>query len=151
MNQQEREEFLTDKNEWVAIFRALGIPETVDHLYNPPGAQRYLVLCRGGNTRSVSISFLLKYKYMRDALAASVEKNSLATLQLLASWADVVLAVEPDHAAYYREKIMLPGIGCKNLRLIGLDGIARLRSHPFEIPFLLEADKLLQEAMNGRP
>jgi hypothetical protein len=147
MNTAEQQEFLTDKNEWVAIFRALGIPETVDYNLNPPAAQRVLCICRGGNCRSVAVSFLLKYKYMRDALSASFEKNSHSTLYQLAAWANQILVFEEAH---FQEALELLGSYDRKIKFLDLTGAARLRSYPFEIEFLKQVDEKLKELGCGQ-
>jgi hypothetical protein len=135
-------EFISDANEWCAIFDALEIPKTADYNFNPTGAERWLVICRGGNTRSVAVAMLLKYKYNKDALTASIEKNSLSTLYMLAGWADRVLVMEDRHYEFMR--VIEP-----RTELLDLTRVARLRSHPYDIPFLLEIDKKLKELINA--
>jgi len=55
---------------------------------------KILCLCEGGNVRSVACSYLLKYMHGQDALAASIAKNSAATLVMLCEWADKIIVVE---------------------------------------------------------
>lgn len=134
---QETAEFLTDKNQWVEIFDALEIPKTIAYSHNPAGAEKWLVVCRGGNTRSVAIALLLKYKYGKDALAASIEKNSRETLFMLSSWADKILVTEADHYEYMRQ--LTPRV-----HMLCLDRCERLRAHPYEIEFLKQVDAKLK-------
>jgi hypothetical protein len=142
VNETERAEFLTSKNEWVAIFRAMGVEETVDYSHNPPNAQRVLCICRGGNTRSVATAFLLKYKYKRDAVCASFEKNSEDLLFLLANWASVIMVFEEAH---YHDAVLQLNPYAEKIVLVDLTGAARLRSYPFEINFLKQVDSKLKE------
>jgi hypothetical protein len=143
VNAAEREEFLTTKNEWVNIFRALGIEETVDYNPNPANCERVLCVCRGGNCRSVAVAFLLKYKYKKNALAFSLEKNDDVLLRMLTkSWAEKVIVTEPDHwEEYYTRAPWGP-----HPILVDLLGVSRWRGKPFEVDFLLQVDKLLQAA-----
>ena len=140
MNEQERAEFLTDKNEWVTIFRALGIPETIDYNLNSDNAKRVLCICRGGNCRSVALAFLLKYKYMCDAVSASLEKNNSPLLLTLANWADSIIVTESTHLIEARMRLANYH---RKIFLLDLTGAARLRAHPFDIDFLKLADDYL--------
>jgi len=79
---------------WYLIFEALGLEQYDELRLLPENSPRVLVICRGGNSRSVGLAFLLKYKYSVDALSASLEKNSTETLRLLCEWADKVVLVE---------------------------------------------------------
>ena len=62
--------------------------------------QRILIVCQGGNVRSVHVAYVLKYYYKLDALSASWERNSIATLRMLMRWADVIMIVEQEHLQY---------------------------------------------------
>lgn len=139
----ETQEFLTSKNAWVEIFTALGIEQTLHLNHNPACAEHWLVICRGGNTRSVAVAMLLKYKYKKDALTASLEKNAPNTLRMLMAWADRILVMELDHYKYVREHYS------NKVELLDLTRTARLRAHPFEIPFLKEIDAKLQYFVKG--
>lgn len=55
--------------------------------------KKILCLCSAGAVRSVTLAFVLKYKYKHDALAASMDKNSESTLKMLYEWADLIIAV----------------------------------------------------------
>jgi hypothetical protein len=139
VNKKEAADFLSSKNAWLEIFDALEIPKTVDYLHNLPTAERWLCACRGGNTRSAAVAFLLKYKYMKDALTVSLEKNSPSTLNMLLTWAQRVVVTEPGHMKELGTLV--------HADLIDLTTTARLRAHPYEIPFLLEIDKKLKEIL----
>lgn len=54
---------------------------------------KILCLCSAGAVRSVTLAFVLKFKYKHDALAASLDKNSDETLHMLYQWADKIVAV----------------------------------------------------------
>src|SRR5712691_3544931 len=59
--------------------------------------KKVLVLCQGGQVRSVTVAGILRYGYddnKFDALAASLEKNSHETLNMLCMWADMIVVVE---------------------------------------------------------
>jgi hypothetical protein len=55
---------------------------------------KFLTICQGGNVRSVGMGFMLKYSFGQDAIAASWDRNSEATLRMLGSWADRILLME---------------------------------------------------------
>ena len=55
---------------------------------------KILTICEGGNVRSVSAAYVLKYNFGHDAIAASWKKNSVETLQLLCEWADKIILME---------------------------------------------------------
>lgn len=139
-------EFLTHKNEWLEIFLELGIHTSREFYPNPADAERVLVLCRGGNTRSVAVAMLLKYKYLKNALTASLEKNDRDTLSMLVDWSDRVIVTEPEHRALILE--LIPGIS-KWLTLINLGAHRRLVTHPYDITLLKEIDLKLKEIFNG--
>jgi len=152
MNAHDDPDFLTHKNEWLRIFQELNIPQSTDFNPNPPGAERILVICRGGNTRSVAVAMLLKYKYMKNALTASLEKNDKFTLEMLLRWSNRVIVTEIHH-----EKIivgMFPHrwlYSNNNLHLIDLGEHRRLITHPYDLTLLKEIDLKLQELFNGKP
>jgi len=55
---------------------------------------KVLVMCQGGNSRSVAMGYLLKYKYNFDAIACSLEKNSEETLQMLFEWSEKIILMQ---------------------------------------------------------
>jgi hypothetical protein len=147
MNTEERDnKFLTDENNWVAVFDAFGIEKSAAFTLNPSGP-RVLTLCRGGNTRSAAIAFLLKYKYKLDALAASLEKNSALTLELLGVWADYILVTELPH--YHDLCLAVPSIRGK-LHLLDLGLQASFRVNPYEIEWLKQVDATLRPWVEER-
>jgi hypothetical protein len=62
--------------------------------------KKFLCICQGGTVRSSALAWLLKYNGGQDALAASAEKNSAATLRLLWKWADYVVFMSPEILQY---------------------------------------------------
>ena len=76
-----------------------------------------LVLCQGGNCRSVAVGYLLKYvsKKKYDPIAASLEKNSKETLQMLSEWADRIIIVQKEFVRHipveFRKKLVIIDIG----------------------------------------
>ena len=137
-------EALTSRNEWNAIFDALGIPKTVNYNRNPRTAPRYLVVCRGGNCRSVAVGFLLKYKYFADALSISLEKNGQSAWETLLDWADVVLTLQQEHFEEVTE--YRPSFAHK-VKLLDLHATERFRVNPYDLEFLREVDDLLQRIL----
>lgn len=63
--------------------------------------QKILCVCQGGNSRSVHLAYLLKYKYGADALNCGWQGNAPATLKMLCEWAEFIILVEE----WMREKI----------------------------------------------
>src|SRR5262245_47933796 len=80
-----------------------------------PTSMKILCCCAGGNTRSVTLATLLKYHFgNHDALACSVEKNSVDTLKMLFDWSELVIAVDTevlDYIKQYTTKAILINIG----------------------------------------
>lgn len=142
-------DFLTHKNEWLRIFQELEIPCTVDYNPNPPGAERILVLCRGGNTRSVAVAMLLKYKYMKNVLVASIEKNGQETISMLLRWTTHgrVIVTEPEHADILME--WFPQIPSFTAFIVDLGKHRRLVCNPFDLDLLKEIDRKLPEVFKN--
>jgi hypothetical protein len=72
---------------------------------------KILCCCEGGNTRSVTLATLLKYRFRDpsrsagyDVLTCSLGKNDSETLDMLFEWADRILVVEPDMVKEIPEK-----------------------------------------------
>ena len=74
-----------------------------------------LTMCQGGNSRSVSCAYVLKYFYGVDALACGWEKNSEDTLETLFTWADAIIIMQKEFSKYvpqqYREKLFALDVG----------------------------------------
>lgn len=72
-------------------------------------------MCQGGNSRSVALGFLMKYRYGEDALACSWEKNSPETLKMLFKWADRIIVMQEIFRKYvpeeYHEKLFTVDVG----------------------------------------
>lgn len=62
---------------------------------------KVMTMCRGGNVRSATLAYVLKYKYHVDAVACGHEGNSKETRKMLCEWADYILVAE----LYMREFI----------------------------------------------
>lgn len=77
--------------------------------------QRVLCVCQGGNCRSVHLAYLLKYRYGVDALAIGFERNERETLDLLCTWADVIIVVQDEYkeviASRFIEKTYVMDVG----------------------------------------
>lgn len=56
--------------------------------------QKILCVCQGGNSRSVHLAYVLKYRYGVDALACGWEGNEPATVEMLCEWAERIIVVE---------------------------------------------------------
>jgi predicted protein tyrosine phosphatase len=76
---------------------------------------KVLCMCQGGNSRSVALAFLMKYRYGEDALACSWEKNSPETLKMLFEWADRIFVMQDIFRQYvpieYHEKLYVVDVG----------------------------------------
>ncbi len=76
---------------------------------------KVLCMCQGGNSRSVALGFLMKYRYGEDALACSWEKNSPETLKMLFEWADRIFVMQEIFRQYvpveYHEKLYVTDVG----------------------------------------
>ena len=64
-----------------------------------PG-KKFLCICQGGNSRSVALSFVIKYGTKHEALAASWEKNSPETFKMLFEWADNIFVLQEKFRRY---------------------------------------------------
>ena len=60
-------------------------------MHKPP---RILAVCQGGNVRSVTLRFLLNYRYGFDALACGLEPNTEETRRMLYEWAAIIIVCE---------------------------------------------------------
>ena len=73
---------------------------------------KVLVCCEGGNVRSVTVGFLLKYKYGIDTIAVGLGGNSKETINMLCEWADNIMVVEKEmkqrvHEKYHNKLLVL--------------------------------------------
>lgn len=55
---------------------------------------KILCVCVGGNCRSVTLAYMLKYHYGHDALAVGIEGNTPDTVRMLGDWAEKIITVE---------------------------------------------------------
>jgi predicted protein tyrosine phosphatase len=65
--------------------------------------KKFLTVCEGGNVRSVSMAYTLKYDHRQDAIAFSHGTNGDDALKLLADWADYIVIMEPKFAERFME------------------------------------------------
>lgn len=56
--------------------------------------EKILVVCEGGNSRSVTMAYLLKQKYNKDALACGYRWNTPETMEMLYEWAEKIFAMD---------------------------------------------------------
>jgi len=76
--------------------------------------KKFLTVCEGGNVRSVSMAFTLKYDHNQDAVAFSFSKNGDELLVLLAPWADYIICMEGKFASRFdpwKEKVRVVDVG----------------------------------------
>jgi hypothetical protein len=76
---------------------------------------KLLTMCQGGNSRSVSLAYLLKYVYGHDALACGWEKNDVKTRNMLCKWADRIFIMQAEFERFipkkYKEKVTAYDVG----------------------------------------
>jgi hypothetical protein len=76
---------------------------------------KYLVVCDGGNVRSVAVAFILKYHYNQEAIAAGRLHLSPATMHMLAEWADRIILMQPQMQSsiptMFADKITVTDVG----------------------------------------
>ena len=76
---------------------------------------KWLTICQGGNVRSVSMAYVLKYGYGQDAIAVSDEKTGDEAFSLLSAWADLIIAMQPHFGArvpvMHRSKLRVVDVG----------------------------------------
>jgi hypothetical protein len=75
---------------------------------------KFLCVCEGGNVRSVSLTYVLKYEFDQEALAASWAKCSQETLDMLGGWADKIVLMQPrfgDKFVQWKEKLLVVDVG----------------------------------------
>jgi len=77
--------------------------------------RKALCICQGGNSRSVALAYLLKYRYDVDALACSWEKNTTDTIAMLCNWSETIFIMQPAFREFvpeqYRAKIQVIDVG----------------------------------------
>ena len=77
---------------------------------------RLLVLCAGGNTRSVAVARILRMEYYHDAVSAGIiGGNGNALINLLCQWCDQIVVVddivERCVESQFKDKIVQLDIG----------------------------------------
>lgn len=55
---------------------------------------KILTICEHGNSRSVCLAWLLKWKYKKDALACGIMEVSPETFAMLCSWAELIIVTD---------------------------------------------------------
>ena len=77
--------------------------------------KKILCVCAGAVVRSVAQANVLKYSFGQDALAASWERNSRKTLDLLADWADIIIVMQPQYSEGFlkrnQHKVIVNDVG----------------------------------------
>jgi predicted protein tyrosine phosphatase len=76
--------------------------------------KKFMTVCEGGNVRSVSMAFILKYEFHQDAVAFSHSRNKDGLLKLLADWADYIIVMEPkfaDRFEAWKGKVRVVDVG----------------------------------------
>lgn len=65
---------------------------------------KILIMCAGGNVRSVGLKYLLKYQYGHEALACGQDANSAETIDMLCQWADYIIVVAEEYLKFIPEQ-----------------------------------------------
>lgn len=60
-----------------------------------PKAQKYLVICDGGNVRSAALATTLKLDYGQEAIAVGRLFVTPETMRMLSDWADKIILMQP--------------------------------------------------------
>lgn len=60
-----------------------------------PEAQKYLVICDGGNVRSAALATTLKLDYGQEAICIGRLFTSPDTMDMLSDWADKIVLMQP--------------------------------------------------------
>lgn len=72
-------------------------------------------MCRGGNSRSVIMAYLLKQKYKVDALTCGYRFNSEETKKMLFTWADHIIVMTSAMLSKvpqeFRHKVLIMDVG----------------------------------------
>ncbi len=64
--------------------------------------KKFLTVCEGGNVRSVSMAYTLKYDHHQDAIAFSHGRNGDDAKKMLADWADYIVVMQPQFAERFK-------------------------------------------------
>ena len=78
---------------------------------------KILTVCRGGHVRSVGLKYLLHYgvEERHDVIACGYESNTQETREMLYSWADYIVVMQPHFAEYVPEKFHNSEDGARKL------------------------------------
>lgn len=76
---------------------------------------KILAVCQGGNVRSVTLAYILKYERGLDALACGWEPNTEETKDMLYNWADRIVVMQTEFKdkipEQYRDKVVTCDVG----------------------------------------
>lgn len=76
---------------------------------------KILVMCRGGNSRSVVMAYILKQKYNVDTLTCGYRFNSIETKNMLFTWADYIIVMTSKIffkvPIEFRHKVLIMDVG----------------------------------------
>ena len=76
---------------------------------------KVLAVCRGGNSRSVAMAYVLKQEYKLDALSCGWRENTAETLKMLYQWADVIVTmttyIETKIPEEFKSKVIIADVG----------------------------------------
>jgi len=100
---------------WKPIFESVGITADKSLVFVPDNGTKFLTMCQGGNSRAVACAFLLKYKYYKDAIACGWERNSKKTIEMMCTWADIIILMQEEFRKYipvgHQDKIRVIDVG----------------------------------------
>jgi len=65
---------------------------------------KILCVCRSGLVRSVETKRELNKRGYKNVLSVGFDFVSLATLDMLCEWADIILLAKPEHGRYIKDK-----------------------------------------------
>lgn len=74
--------------------------------------KKFLTICEGGNVRSVSLAYVLRYGFDQDSVALSHAKTPQKTLDMMCGWADYIVCMQPKFANRIKDKYI------KKLRVV---------------------------------
>ena len=67
--------------------------------------KKFLVVCEGGNCRSVALSRVLKVEHGQEAIAIGWRYTTPWVWETLGDWADYIILMEGSFAAYVPERL----------------------------------------------
>lgn len=76
---------------------------------------KYLIVCDGGNVRSNALGYHLKWQHNREAIAVGRLYMSPETMEMLTSWADRIVLMQPHMTesipVEYVDKVIVADVG----------------------------------------